>query len=218
MDILEVHRGAVASVAGPFGMASHPKRLFRLRLAYFLAIPFAIGSFFGWARYGELAAAMPREVAVVYSGVISILLWHLRWLVAGAFLQSRLASRAPLLLLLAAAATLSELLTRPLHRAARIAISPLFDAPIPSFGNWIPLTPSEIGAMLIGCSPLILAWIGVTFAYERWLGVSVLPQGSRVRPLPAPAPPLALRGPSASAESPAAPPGPDRLTDRKSVV
>jgi len=189
VSVLDIDRQVGTLIATPMRMLPEPAVLLRLRIAYFLAIPFAIGGFFGWARFGPLAAAMPRELAVIYGGLTSVLVWQLRWLFASGLLRVPIVSRMPLPLLLAVAAAFAELLARPIHRALGFVLAPMFDAPTPKTGNWIPMSALELGAMLVACSPLILSWMGVTIFYERWLGIRVLPRCRTVAaPTPAPVP------------------------------
>jgi hypothetical protein len=175
MRAVDAGRGELSFAAAVGPQWTEDERRRRLRLVYFVGVPVTFGACFGWAQFGTLAAAMPREISVIYCATISMLLWQLKWMVAATLRQAGAPGRLPWPLLLPLAAVLAEFLARPLHRAVVSALSPVFDASPPAFAGWMPLSAGEFATMLVAYSPTMLAWILTTAFYERWLGVTVLP-------------------------------------------
>jgi len=159
-----------------------------LKLVYFFGIPFILGSLVGWGRVGAIALALPRELAMLYWGGISLLLWNAKFLLVWLGVRVGLVSIRPALLSLALIACLAEILLRPLHRGIVLGLAPALEVTALPFTSLLPSTPNEVGAALLGHGPLIAVWVLTTVFYLRGLGVELFsPRATDVPPPATPA-------------------------------
>lgn len=144
-----------------------------LKIVYMLGIPLMLGALIGWARVGPVAAALPRELAVLYWGGISLLLWNTKFLLTWFCVRIGLLSARPHLIGLATLACVAEIFLRPLHRGIVMVLATALGVTDLPFHTLLPGTFTEMLAALVAHSPLIAVWMLTTAFYLRALGVNL---------------------------------------------